>query len=821
MSAIDPARWQALSPYLDDVLDLAPDARREFVARLGIEHPHLAVELVALLESGAAADRDGFLVEPIAAPAETSLQGYQVGAYALVSELGRGGMGTVWLAERSDGRFQGRAAVKLLNVALIGRAGEERFTREGSILALLRHEHIAHLIDAGVTATGQPYLVIEHVEGEHIDRYCAGRALDVDSRLRLFLDVLDAVAHAHANLIVHRDIKPSNVLVRRDGFVKLLDFGIAKLLVEDADAAAAALTVEGTRVLTPEYAAPEQVTGAQITTATDIYALGVLLYVLLGAPHPVSGGTASPAELLKAIVETEPPRLSDVAPGGRALRGDLDTIVAKSLKKRPDERYRSVAAFADDIRRYLRHEPVSARPDSLAYRASKFLRRHARAALAAAVVTALVVGLVVFYTARLASERDRARLEAEKATRIAGLLTSLLTGADPYATRDREPTVRNLLDAGAERVRSELADQPELRAEMLTVIGRVYQRLGQHDAARPLLEEALSIERLGGADSAQLAQSLNDLGVLLREDGDVARATPLLEESLAMRRRVLGGKDKDVAVTLVELARAYEDRGARDRAEPLFREALDIRREVLGEAHRETATSKGELALLLWRRGDIAGAEPLFRQALETSRAALGEDHPNVGASWNNVGLMLLEKGDFAGAEPMFRRALAISQRHFGERHVAGSSNRINLAVALREQGRYDEAIATLDAAIAIMRDAQGDHRGTLATALSNLGRAQLGRGDLAAAAATLADAASRQRAVLPAGDWRVEATSSALGEALTRLGRYDEAGPLLTGAAAVLKDDAPGRQGRDAALNHRRLAALRTATSTPATVQR
>jgi tetratricopeptide (TPR) repeat protein len=814
LTPVDPERWQALSPYLDEALDLTPESRRTFVARLAIDQPELAAELAALLDNAVAAEREGFLAQPMASPVSPSLQGFRVGAYTLVSELGRGGMGTVWLADRSDGRFQGQAAVKLLNVALIGRAGEERFTREGSILALLRHEHIAHLIDAGVTSAGQPYLVLEHVAGEHIDRYAHSRRLDVEARLRLFLDVLDAVAHAHANLIVHRDIKPSNVLVRHDGVVKLLDFGIAKLLVESADAAAAALTVEGTRVLTPEYAAPEQLTGAPITTATDIYTLGLLLYVLLGAPHPVSGSTASPADLVKAIVETDPPRLSDAVAGGRSLRGDLDTIVAKALKKQPDERYRSVAAFADDIRRYLRHEPVSARPDTVIYRASKFLRRHAAAAAAAAVVAILVVGLVVFYTTRLASERDRARLEAEKAMRMAGLLTSLLTAADPYATRDREPTVRNLLDAGAERVRTELADQPELRAEMLTVIGRVYQRLGQHDTARPLLEEAVSLGRAGGADSAYLAQSLNDLGVLLREDGDLARATPLLEDSLAMRRRLLGLRHKDVAVTLVELARAYEDGGARDRAEPLFREALEIRREVLGEAHRETATSKGELALLLWRRGDIAAAEPLFRQALETSRAALGEDHPNVAASWNNVGLMLIEKGDFAGAEPMFRRALAINQRHFGERHVAGSNNRLNLAVTLREQGRYDEAAALLTDAIAILRESQGDHHATLATALYNLGRVQLSRREFEAAAATLRDAADRQRAALPAGDWRVEATSSALGEALTGLGRYDEAERLLTTAAGVLKTDAPGRQGRDAALNQRRLEALRAAVA-------
>jgi tetratricopeptide (TPR) repeat protein len=817
MAAVDPERWQLVEPYLDQALDLPAEARQDFVARLSLEHPQIALELQGLLAESAAAHRERFLADPIPIAGEGSLQGLRIGAYTLISPLGRGGMGTVWLAERSDGRYQGRVAVKLLNVALIGLAGEERFTREGSILATLTHPHIAHLIDAGVTSMGQPYLVLEHVEGEHIDRYCDRLQLDVRSRVRLFLDVLDAVAHAHANLVVHRDLKPSNVLVRQDGTVKLLDFGIAKLLVEDADARAAALTVEGARVLTPEYAAPEQLTGEPITTVTDVYALGILLYVLLGAPHPVTSQTASPAERLKAAIETDPPRLSAVAPNGQLLRGDLDTIVAKALKKVPAERYASVAAFADDLRRYLNHQPVSARADSVIYRASKFLRRHARAAAATAAVAVVIVGLVAFYTSRLAAERDRARVEAEKATRIAGLLTSLLTAADPYATRDREPTVRNLLDAGAGRVRADLADQPELRAQMLTVLGRVYQRLGLHATARPLLQEALAIGRGQGTDSPWLAQALNDFGVLVREDGQLVEALPALEESLAMRRRLLGDEDKDVAVTLVELGRALEDHGQLERAEPLFREALRVRQQVFGENHRETATSKSSLALLLWRRGAIDEAEPLFRDALDTTRRVLGEDHPNVASGWNNVGLMLMERGDYAGAEPMFRRALAINQRHFGARHAVTTNNRSNLAVTLREQGRFDEAQTLLADAVAIAREAHGDGHASLGGYLFNLGRVALARGDAAGAAQTLADAAARQRATLPATDWRIAATDSALGEAMTRLGRYEDAERLLTDAAKVLKD-VPGRQGREAAMNTRRLAELRAVRAAPRT---
>jgi serine/threonine protein kinase/tetratricopeptide (TPR) repeat protein len=802
-------RWREISPLLDQALELSEAEREAWLASLRAERADLAAEVESLLIEREVLNRDGFLSGAVVSVrSQPSLVGIRVGAYTLVSLIGRGGMGTVWLAERSDGRFTRKAAVKLLNTALIGRSGEERFKHEGSLLAKLTHPNIAHLLDAGVTSAGQPYLVLELVEGEHIDTYCLNRGLSIESRLRLFLDVLEAVAHAHANLIVHRDIKPSNVLVRGDGVVKLLDFGIAKMLGSDTEVVGPALTVDGGRPLTPEYAAPEQLTGGVITTATDVHALGSLLYILLGAPHPAAGTSGSAAELIKVIVETEPPRLSDVSPMGKALRGDLDNIVAKALKKRPQERYPSVTAFADDLRRYLNREPVSARPDTLVYRTVRFVQRRASLVAAAAVVVLLMTSLVGFYTVRLASERDRARVEAEKSAKITELLTSLLTGADPYATRDREPTVRNLLEAGAERVQRELADQPELKAEMLTLIGRVYQRLGVHDRATPLLEEALSINR-GNGDSARLGYTMAEFGVLIRERGDPVAATPILEEALAMRRRVLGNIDKDVAVTLVELGRAFEDRGMHERAEPLFREALAIRQQIFGERHRETSTSKSALALVLMHRGDLEGAEPLFREALDTSREVLDEEHPNVGAGLNNLGLLLIEKGEFAAAEPLIRQALEIRRKHFGDRHVTLWINMSNLALSLREQGRLDEAAALLEEGLQILREAPGNHDAAIARLGFNLGHVHLARGNPRAAESILRDALKRQQTTTTTTDWRLAATKSALGEALTRLGQLAEAERLLVEAGEVLKD-VPGRQGRDAAANRQQLAALR-----------
>ena len=813
MSMLSADRWRTLSPFLDQALDLTADEREPWLDRLRRTDPELAADLKSLLADRDALHDSGFLegsavvVEPAA-----SLAGLRVGAYTLISQIGRGGMGTVWLAERNDGRFTRKAAVKLLNAALIGRSGEARFKQEGRLLARLTHPHIAQLMDAGVTDSGQPYLVLELVEGQQIDRYCRERNLGVEARLRLFLGVVDAVAHAHANLIVHRDIKPSNVLVREDGVVKLLDFGIATLVDKESDGPAVAVTVDSGLALTPEYAAPEQLTGGPITTATDVHALGVLLYVLLGGPNPASGTSRSAAELIKVIVETDVPRLSDVAPNPKGLRGDVDNIVAKALKKRPDERYASVTAFADDLRRYLNREPVSARPDTVLYRTGKFLRRRARAVAAAVGVVAVIAALTAVYTVRLASERDRARVEAAKSAKMSDLLAGLITAADPYASRDREPTIRNLLDIGAERIQKELADQPELKAEMLTVIGRIYGRLGHYDKARPMLEEALTIERrVEGTARPQLAQTLNDLGVISRDQRDLERAAALLEESLTMRRRLFGNEHKDVAVTLVELGRVFEDRGLGDRAEPLYRESLDIRRRIFGEIHRETSTSKAALALVLLNRGDLAGAEPLFREALDTSRKVLPEDHPNVGAGWNNLGLLLIEKGDFPAAEPMLRQALAIRRKQFGEQHASNAVNMSNLALSLREQGRYDEALALLNDALALRRDSLGNNDPRLARVNEQLGRLHLARRDWVAAETALRDALHRQQQTWPSHDWRIAATKSALGAALTPQRKFDEAERLLTEASGVLKD-VPGRQGRDAAATRDRLATLHAA---------
>jgi serine/threonine protein kinase len=410
MSTLSPGQWQEISPYLDHALSLPEEERHAWLESFRVEKPELAEVLQQLLEEHRALADEHFLESvPVRVAGGLSLLDQKIGAYTLISQIGIGGMGSVWLAERNDGRFERRVAVKFLQFAMTSGVSRERFKREGKILGKLTHPHIAELMDAGVTQGGEPYLVLEYVDGRRIDQYCDLCKLGVEARIRLFLDVVSAVAHAHANLIVHRDIKPSNVFVRSDGQVKLLDFGIAKLLAGDANPDATLLTIDGRGAMTPQFAAPEQVAGGAITTATDVYALGVLLYLLLTGQHPAGQRVHSTVELVKSIVDSEPPQPSNTttSPEGkelaekrsstpeklrRQLRGDLDTIVGKTLKKSPAERYASATALADDLWRYLKHQPISARPDTIGYRAAKFLRRNRTVVTLTATTIALVIG---------------------------------------------------------------------------------------------------------------------------------------------------------------------------------------------------------------------------------------------------------------------------------------------------------------------------------------------------------------------------------------------------------------------------------------------
>ena len=511
-SGIDPKRWSALSPLLDELLDLPPEGRADRLAVLRALDAAQADMLAQLMDQLTEIDREAFLEDPALSPppagqAVDDLAGRRVGAYTLDRELGRGGMGSVWLARRTDGRYEGEVAIKFLQGGLFRHGEEARFAREGSILARLAHPNIARLLDAGhlgVAGPGpaQPYLVLEYVAGEPIDRHCEQQGLELHARLRLFLDVLGAVAHAHNRLILHRDLKPSNILVTRGGEVKLLDFGIAKLLDGDEPAGAGDVTQAAGRAFTPQYAAPEQLLGGDVTTATDVYALGVLLFRLLAGGHPTAGDATvtTPLQQMQALVETEPQRLSDAASraGGpvaakRAgeLKGDLDTIVARALKKAPAERYANAAALADDLQRYLDHRPITARPDGWRYRAAKFLRRNRMAVgagSAAALALSSAAGLA-WHEARVAQQQQA---QAE------GLIEFMLGDMPP---RLKSVGRLDALDAVGDRALAYYAAQNPSRldaaslgrrARALHLVGEIAEKRGQLEEAARRFGEAAS-----------------------------------------------------------------------------------------------------------------------------------------------------------------------------------------------------------------------------------------------------------------------------------------------------------------------------------------
>ena len=800
---MDNDRWQAVSPLLDVALELSGDERVAWLASLRKEDPARADEIAALLEEARALDRKGFLAQgpALSMSRPAALAGQFVGPYALEGLLGQGGMGSVWLARRSDGRFEGKVAIKFLNAALIGRAGEQRFRREGNILARLTHPHIARLLDAGVAATGQPYLVLEFVEGERIDRYCDGARLDVAGRLRLFLDVLAAVAQAHANLIVHRDIKPSNVLVASTGVVKLLDFGIAKLLEDEAEAGEASeLTREAGRALTPEFAAPEQILGAPVTTATDVYALGVLLFVLLGGQHPVGGNARSPAALIKDIVDAAAPRLSDAVTStrtlsaetlsdnaarraatpeklGHLLRGDLDNIVAKALKKNPQERYGSVIAFADDIRRYLEHQPVSARRDSFGYRTAKFVRRNRmQVALSAAVVLALLAGLGGTITqagratrqAALADEqRNRANLEARAATEqrdfalralsrseaVNDLDAFLLTEAAPSGTPF---TVGELL-ARAERViERQYTVSDANRAEMLVAIGMQHLTLDEGAKARQLLSQAFEMSRKM-ADHSTRARAACAFADALGNTGEGERAETLFNEALAELpddpQYTVDRIDCLLHGSLVARITGHSALGV-ERAEAAQKLVAQI---PFPSTVREMRVAL-DLAESYREAGRFQEAVAAFEIA-DNRLSALGRQNTQAAVTlYNNWGVSLFQLGQPLRAEQLYRQAVEISRSDSAEASVSPMLL-TNLATALGDLGRVPESARFAEKAYADARRA-GDE---VVVNMALLRRASAYRrlGDLVRAGAMLSEVEPRLARMLPQGHYAFAALAS------------------------------------------------------------
>jgi serine/threonine-protein kinase len=808
MSMLGPNEWREISSVLDVALGMGADERALWIAHVRDENPGIADRLQALLDVQRVLATERFLERPPAALIGSVSAGQTIGAYTLVAPIGEGGMSTVWLAERSDGRFRSRTAVKFLNVARLGRGGYERFVREGTILGRLQHPHIAHLMDAGLTASGQPYLVLEHVDGEHIDRYCDHHRLGVQARVDLFVDVLSAVAHAHANLIVHRDLKPSNVLVAANGQVKLLDFGIAKLIEDQLSAVPATqLTRDAGAALTPQYAAPEQLTGKPVSTATDVYSLGVLLYTLLTGHPPSGAARQSYADLVRAIVDVDPPAMSDVAvaadtAAGRGttpdklrqlLRGDLDTIAAKALQKNPQARYPSVTAFADDLRRWQRQDPISARRDTPAYRAAKFVRRNrsavALSALAALTAAAGVVGtLLQAHTTR--QQRDFAFRQLARAEQINSLNHFLLTDAAPSGTAF---TVNDLL-ASAERIveHENYADNDAAQVEALISIGMQYADSDENGRSLAVLQQAYDLSRKLDDPSVR-ARAACSLAIPVMQGAQHERAESLIKDGLDS----LPGRAEFVFDRAVCLVRASEVAlliGGAGTAEQAITRARSAQ-QALNDSPFQSGSLKLEILTNLASAYHAAGR---FQDALAAYAQAVGvmDDLGYAGtrtaqALLHDWGLETLLAGRPSEGERIYRRALDLSRTNQGdETAAAGLLN--DYAGALRELGRLQEAVVYAERASA--KAAKESQQLILVSSLFQRARIYRELHDLARAKAVLAEIEPMLQRTFPPGHYGFASFASE--RSLVALAEGDRSSALQLSDLAVSIDEAAIKGG-------------------------
>ncbi len=691
--------------------------------------------------------------------------GRRIGPYRVERLLARGGMGAVYLATRQDD-FEQRVALKLVQPELRTVEVLRRFAAERQILARLEHPHIGRILDGGTTDDALPFFVMEYVEGIPVDRYCEEHDLPLRRRLELFRRICAAVHFAHQNLVVHRDLKPNNILITADGVPKLLDFGIGKIL----EAAPGAVdTHTGQAPMTPDYASPEQLRGEAITTASDVYSLGVLLYRLVSGQPPYRLAEGGPAQWADTVCNREPTKPSSAvrSSGGqwqRRLEGDIDAIVLKAMRKEPRERYASALQLADDIERHLADQPVAAHPATWTYRAGKLIRRNKLGLAVALLVVGFAVAATVLWRQAVAQRAvaERAQTRAET---VSGFLEDLFESADPDAARGAELTVREALDQGREKLAHELADTPEIRADLLATLGTVYQNLGLTDDARLLKEEALLTRRaVGLADRRALAVDLNNLGSLLYDLGDFGVAEVHFREALAMWERL--DDAANTALALRNLAALESQRGSMDEALELYGRALEIDRELYGPDDPRTASSLYGLGARYRLAGEPARAEPLLRQALEIYSQSLGAENTKVASVESSLALVLHAQGRLAEARQYLERALATRRKLLGDGHLQVATCEKNLAALLLDQGEAETAGVLLERALETLRRA------------------------------------------LPAGDWRTADAESVWGSYLVSMGRYAEAEPILVASCEKLAEVKGERDPRTRAAR-RRLTAL------------
>jgi tetratricopeptide (TPR) repeat protein len=767
---IDPATWPKISKLLDEGLDLPADSRASWLASLGPEYSDVlpALSRLLALQPRVVDDVLNTLPKFDESPLLILSPGHRLGPYRILSMLGRGGMGVVYQAERDDGKFEQRVAIKVVSGGLNTPGFIERFQQEYRILAGLEHPNIARLLDAGATEDGLPYFVMEYVEGRSIDRYCAEHKLSAHDRLRLFLQVCDAVQFAHQKLIVHRDLKPDNILVTEQGTPKLLDFGIAKVLSEVPGQNEATVMA-----MTPQYASPEQVRGEPVGTATDVYSLGCILYkVLTGAvPHQLQG--KSPAECIRLICEEEPPTPSGL---NCELGKDEDNILQMAMRKEAQKRYRSVDQFAADIGRYLNNEPVVARRITAGYRLQKYVRRHRIGVAVAAGFVLLLAGFAAVQSLqlrRITRERDR----ADHATQF---MSGMFKVSDPSEARGNTVTAREILDRASKDINTGLAKDPELQAEMMAVMGRVYGSLGLYAQAQPLLAQALDIRRrILGPPHEQTLKSMDDLALNLNRQGRHQDAEKVLRDTIEIRRRVFGARNPETLASMSSLGITLTVQSRYAEAERLQTETLDLQRRVLGPEHPETLRSMTNLANTLGREGREREAEMLRQEVLDLKRRVLGPEHPETLFSMSSLANTLDHEGRYHEAEKLQRETLAIQRRVLGPEHPNTLVTMTDLGLSLRSERRFAEAEKLQTEALGIQRRVLGPEHPTTLRSMNLLSNTLKSEGQYREAEKLLRETLEIQRHVLGPEHQETLGTQGILANVLLHEGQITDAEKL------------------------------------------
>ncbi|HKW03379.1 MAG TPA: serine/threonine-protein kinase [Vicinamibacterales bacterium] len=779
---MDAERFAVVKRILVTLEDLPEAARHAYLERAcaGDEALRAEVESLmrdeepAIMHTGGLADRLGSILADDRAPL-----GRHVGPFRLVGVLGEGGMGVVYHAEQTT-PIRRDVALKLVPLGMDTARVLSRFESERQLLALMNHPYIAQALEAGAGEDGRPYFVMELVRGEPVTEYCAREKPPLAVRLKLFLQICEAVQHAHQRGIIHRDLKPSNVLLTKSGtelVPKIIDFGIAKAIGEH-ETRPILRTMAGQALGTPEYMSPEQagLIEAGVDTRTDIYALGVMLYELVTGRRPYDLSTRTPIDLERAL-RTSPP-----ASGF----GDIDAVARMAMERVPDDRYSSVEQLADDVRRVLEHRPVRARTQTWRYRAVRFARRHAGGLTTAALVLLLVMsgaaGIIaqrnraLASEARAVSEAARARAEAEKASAVASFLTDLFRGSDPANTRGAAITARELLDRGAARLATELASQDAVRATLMDAIGVVYRGLGMTDESEKIATDALTIRRRLGSEGLDVAQSLEHLGEIARDRTQYDRAAGFHRDSLAIRRALLAGGDPAVAESLTSLGQDLRELGKYDEAVPLVQEAIAIRRERLGPEHSDTLTSVKVLGDIRDSSGKFTEAEQLYGEVLATRRRVLPPDHPLVASSIDDLAGVTSREGRYSDAEAMFREALAIRQKALDPDHPEVTATKVNLSRTLRNEGRLDESEPIMREALAADRRHFGNQHMSVAVDLNYLASILQDRGEYSETAKLYRESLAIRVALVGEVHPLVAVMLHNLGHVSSLQGRWDDA---------------------------------------------